>query len=94
VRSFHFTGHLTVTKAPPLPPKISDIEFLSIICQLGRAATETTIRHSINERIGREVGVEWVRDRIVELETAGLSVSGHSIHGRPSIRLTALSSSG
>jgi len=79
-----------LTKAPSLPPKISDIELLSILCQLGRAATETTMRHSINERIGRQVSVEWMRHRIGEIEAAGLAVVRRPIHGIPSIRLSAL----
>ena len=79
-----------MAQAPPLPPKISDMELLSILCQLGRAATETTIRHSINERIGRHVSVEWVRHRIGEIEAAGLAVVRRPSHGAPSIRLTAL----
>ena len=70
-------------------PNVSDIELLSIICQLGRAGTETAIQHSINERIGRKVSLEWVRHRIDEIETAGLAVA-RNIQGAPSIRLTAL----
>jgi hypothetical protein len=71
------------------PPKVGDVELLSIICQLGRAATEAAIQHSINERIGRKVSLEWVRHRIDEIETAGLAVA-RNIQGAPSIRLTAL----
>jgi hypothetical protein len=80
---------VTLAEAPPLPPKISDMELLSIVCQLGRAATETSIRHAINERIGRDVSIEWVRDRIAEIEAAGLAYHQH-LHGTPSVRLTAL----
>jgi repressor of nif and glnA expression len=79
-----------LAEAPPLAPKISDMELLSIICQLGRAATETSIRHAINERIGRQMSVEWVRDRIAEIEDAGLAVSHQHVRGAPSVRLTAL----
>ena len=78
-----------MAEAPPLPPKVSDMELLSIVCQLGRAATETSIRHAINERIGREVSAEWVRDRIAEIEAAGLAISRRH-HGAPSVRLTAM----
>ena len=77
-----------MAQVPPLPPKIGDVELLSIISQLGRAATDASIRHSINERLGREVSFELVRDRIAELEAAGLAV--FSIHGPPFIRLTGL----
>jgi len=80
-----------VAQAPPLPPKISDRELLSIICQLGRAATEATIRHSINDRLGREVSSDWVRDRIAEVRSGGLAISyHHSPHGHLHVRLTAL----
>ena len=79
-----------MTKTHPLPPKISDRELLSIICQLGRAATEASIRHSINERIGREVSYEWVRERLDQIEAAGLLVTYRPTKGVPYIRLTAL----
>jgi hypothetical protein len=76
-----------LAQAPPVPPKISDVELLSIISELGRAATDASIRHSINERLGGEVSVQLVRDRIAEVEAAGLAL--FSIHGPPFIRLTA-----
>jgi hypothetical protein len=79
-----------LARAHPLPPKISDVELPSIVCQLGRAATEATIRHTINERIGREVGADWVKGRIAEIEAAGLIAARHSLQGASSIRLTAL----
>jgi hypothetical protein len=63
---------------------------VSIICQLGRAATEASIRHTIDERIGRKVSVDWVRDRIAEIEAAGLAVAYRSLQGALSVRLTAL----
>ena len=63
--------------APPHPPKISDVELLSIICQLGRAATEASIRHAINERIGGNVSAEWVRARIAEIEGTGFVTTYH-----------------
>jgi hypothetical protein len=78
-----------VPKAPPLPPKVSDIELLSIIGKLGRAATEASIRDAINERIGRKVSAEWVRSRIAQIEAAGLAISNHPFRGTPSVRLTA-----
>jgi hypothetical protein len=80
----------TLAGTRPLLPKISDRELLSIICQLGRAATEATIRNAINERIGGEVGDEWVKGRIAEIEAAGLIASRQSPQGTSSIRLTAL----
>jgi hypothetical protein len=73
------------TKA--LTPKISDMELLSIVCQLGRAATETTIRHSVNERIGRDVSAKWVKDRLGEAQAAGLAICSDGVG---SVRLTAL----
>ena len=74
--------------APPLSPKISDVELLSIICQLGRAATEASMRHAIDERIGRNVSVEWAR--IAEIERAGLATPYHHHRGGPCLRLTAI----
>jgi hypothetical protein len=74
---------LAATK--PHPPKISDMELLSIVCQLGRAANEATIRHSVNERIGREVSAKWVKDRLAEAQAAGLAICGDGV-----VRLTAL----
>ena len=69
------------------PPKVSDVELLSIVCQLGRAATETTIRQSVNERIGSEVSATWVKDRLAEAQAAGLAICGDGV---ASVRLTAL----
>jgi hypothetical protein len=79
-----------LVQAPPLLSKISDLELLSIICQLGRAATESSIRHSINERIGRKVSVEWVKHRITEIEAAGLAAASPPGQAAPSVRLTAV----
>lgn len=79
-----------MAEAPPLPPKVSDLELLSIVCQLGRAATETSIGHAINERVGREVTVEWVRHRIAEIEATGFATSPKPRDGAPAVRLTAL----
>jgi len=63
------------------------MELLSIVCQLGRAANEATIRHSVNERIGREVSARWVKDRLAEAQAAGLAICGDGV---ASVRLTAL----
>jgi hypothetical protein len=79
-----------LAEAPLLAPKVSDVELLSIVCQLGRAATETSIRHAIDERIGREVSVVWVRHRIAEIEAAGFVTSLKPRRGVPAVRLTAL----
>jgi hypothetical protein len=82
-----FSGLRFVAPTKPHTPKISDMELLSILCQLGRAATEATIRHSINERIGREVSAKWVKDRLAEAQAAGLAICGDGVG---SVRLTAL----
>jgi hypothetical protein len=44
-------------------------------------------RHSVNERIGREVSAKWVKDRLAEAQAARLIVCGD---GSGSVRLTAL----
>jgi hypothetical protein len=62
---------MTLAHAPPLSPKISDVELLSMICQLGRAATETSIGHAINERIGSDVSIEWKRLELLKLRAPG-----------------------
>ena len=78
-------------------PKLSDDELLAIICQLGPEASNASVCDVLAARLGKQVSLEWVRDRLERLERARLlaysvsqELARRSFSSDTAVRLTAL----
>ncbi len=76
-------------------PKLSDDDLLATISVLAGAASDASVREALTVRLGQEVGLDYVRERLQRLNAAHLvsfasrRVPAVSEKSTKSVRLTA-----
>lgn len=70
-------------------PKLSDDEILAVVFLLGRNASDSTVWRWLNTRLGEEISLDYVGERLHRLSAADLiSCSPQPCSNMP-VRLTA-----
>jgi hypothetical protein len=75
-------------------PKLSDDDLLATISVLAGAASDASVREALTVRLGQEVGLDYVRERLRRLNAAHLVSFGSrrapAVPEKPAtVRLTA-----
>ena len=68
-----------MTERPEFRPKLSNDDLLCIISQQGAGSTELSVWRALNARFGREIDIDWVKERLSKLMAAGLAVYAPSL---------------